>query len=59
MPEFNLQLGQQSFEPACVPTGFHTHSHLLARRRQPAIEHLRFLGMPQPFFLELSGLGIH
>jgi hypothetical protein len=28
-PEFNLQLGQQSFEPARVPTGFHPYTNLL------------------------------
>src|SRR6202035_2179203 len=58
-PKFHLQLGQQSFEPACMPAGFHTHSHLLAHCRQSAIERLRFLAMPQPFFLELSAVTIH
>jgi hypothetical protein len=44
-PEFNLQLGQQSFEPAPVPTGFHPYTNLLPCGRELAIEPLRFLAM--------------
>src|SRR5947208_2754875 len=29
-PQLKLQFGQQSFEPACLPAGFHSHPYLLA-----------------------------
>src|SRR5438445_72176 len=29
-PQFEGQLRQQTFKPACMPAGFHSHSHLLA-----------------------------
>jgi hypothetical protein len=51
--------GQQSFEPACVPTGLHPNPYLLAHSRQASIELLRFLAMHQSLFLELSRVGIH
>ena len=38
-PQLQLQLGQQSFEPACMPAGFRSHTHLLAR--QSTVEVLR------------------
>jgi hypothetical protein len=44
-PQLKLQLGEQSFEPACVPAGFHPHTYLLARSRQTTIELLRLLAM--------------
>jgi hypothetical protein len=37
--------GHESFEPACVPAGFHSNSHLLARRRQTTVELLRVFAM--------------
>ena len=58
-PQLQLQLSQQSFEPARVPTGFHSHTHLLALRREIAVELLRLRGMRQTFFLKLSAVGIH
>src|SRR6185369_11343698 len=39
-----------------VAARFHAHAHLLPR--QSTVELLRLLGMPQPSFLELSGVGI-
>ena len=48
---------KQSFEPACVPAGFHSHTHLLAC--QCTVEGFRVLAMQQSFLLELSGVGIH
>jgi hypothetical protein len=42
-----------------VPTGFHSHTHLLALRREIAVQLLRLLGMRQAFFLKLSAVGIH
>jgi hypothetical protein len=32
-PQFELQLRYQSFEPACLPAGFHSHTHLLISSR--------------------------
>jgi len=58
-PQLNLQLGQQSFEPARVSTGLHTHTHLLPACSNSAIELLRLFAMREPFFLELSGVSIH
>src|SRR5579864_435477 len=56
-PQLKLQLAQQSLEPACVPAGFHSHTHLLAG--QSTVEFLRLFAMRQPFFLELSAVGIY
>ncbi len=56
-PQLKLQLGHQALEPACVAARFHSHAHLLPR--QSTVELLRLLGMPQPSFLELSGVGIY
>src|SRR5881296_723920 len=58
-PQLDLQLCQQAFEPACIPTGFHTHSHLSAATRQITIEPLRLFAMYHTLFLKLSGVGIH
>src|SRR5260370_7600609 len=52
-PQLELQLGQQSFEPACMPTGFHSNTYRLAHSRQSAVELLRLLAIHQPFFLNL------
>ena len=39
-PQLKLQLAQQTLKPACVPAGFHSHSHsqtsLLERRGKTA-----------------------
>src|SRR6266566_6028724 len=53
------QLCQQTFEPACVPTSFHTHSYLSASTREITIELLRLFAMCQTLFLKFSGVGIH
>jgi hypothetical protein len=42
-PKFHLQLSQQSFEPARVPTGFHPNTHSLTR--QSTAELLRLFAM--------------
>jgi hypothetical protein len=51
-PQLNLQLGQQSFKPARMPAGFHSHTRFLARSRQSAVKLLRLFAMRQPLFLE-------
>jgi hypothetical protein len=58
-PQLQLQFCQQSFEPACVTTGFHPHTHLLPRNRQSTIEPLRLFAMLQPLFLELPSIYIN
>src|SRR5207244_12465003 len=42
-PQLKLQLGQQSFEPACMPTSFHSNTHVLSRQCQ--VERFRVLTM--------------
>jgi hypothetical protein len=42
-PQLQLQLGQQSLEPACMPASFHCHTHLLAR--QSTVEVLRLFAV--------------
>jgi hypothetical protein len=56
-PQLKLQLGHESFEPARMPAGFHPDPHLLTG--QCTVERFRLLPMREPFFLDLSGLGIH
>jgi len=51
-PQLELQLGQQSLKPSRMSTGFHAHTHLLARQR--TVELLRLFVTRQPFFLEFS-----
>jgi hypothetical protein len=43
-PQLKLQLVQQTLKPACVPAGFHPHSHVLSRER--AIKLLGFFVLP-------------
>jgi hypothetical protein len=43
-PQLKLQLGHESFEPACMPAGVYPNPHLLAR--QCAIESFRVLPVP-------------
>jgi hypothetical protein len=40
-----------------MPAGFHPNPHFLAR--QGTVERFRLLPMPEPLFLELSGVRIH
>src|SRR5215469_666701 len=58
-PQLKVQLRQQSFKPACMSTGFHTHSHLHSLCRQVSVKLFRFLAVLQPPFFIRSGLGIH
>src|SRR5262249_16504963 len=55
-PQLQLQLLQQSFKPARMPTGFHAHTYLLTRSRESTIELLCLLWMGKPFLLELSSV---
>ena len=58
-PKFQLQLCQQSFKPACVPTGLHTDTHPLTRSRQSMVELLRTLAVHEPLLLQLSSFCIN
>jgi hypothetical protein len=55
----HLLAAMKAFEPARVPTGLHTHTHLLPACSNHAIELLRLFAMREPFFLELSRVSIH
>src|ERR1700689_3798868 len=57
-PQLKLQLGHESFEPACVPTGLHANAHGFIRTRESAVKLLRLTGMCETFLLDLSGRGI-
>src|SRR5215469_10141866 len=57
-PQLELQLRQQSFEPACVSAGFHTHTHLLTGSRQAPVELLRFLSVSQSLLSQFSAFCI-
>ena len=58
-PQLEVQLRQQPFKPARMPTGFHPHAHLHSLRREIAVEHLRFLAVLQSLLLQFSSVGIH
>src|SRR5215469_8219122 len=58
-PQLKVQLRQQSFKPACMPTGFHPHTHLHSMCRQLAVKLLRFLGVLQLQLPVISRFGIH
>src|SRR5260370_16577114 len=49
-PQLELQLGQQSFEPACMPTGFHSNTYRLAPTRPSAAELPPLPPMHPPLF---------
>src|SRR5260370_2855363 len=51
-PQLELQLGPQSFEPACMPTAFHANTHLLSR--QCPVNRFPLLPCPYYLFLESS-----
>src|SRR5262249_33681019 len=57
-PQLELQLGEQSFETACVSASLHAHTHLLTRSCQSTVELLRALAVRQPLLLQLSGFRI-
>jgi hypothetical protein len=58
-PQLEVQLRQQPFKPARMPTGFHSHSRFHSLGRQFAVELLRFLRVLQSPFLQFPGFGIH
>ena len=58
-PQLEVQLRQQSFKPACMPTGFHPHAHLHSLGREIAIELLRFLAVLQSPLPAFASFGIH
>ncbi len=53
-PHLKLQLRQQPFKPASVPTRFHPDTHFEFLRSQISIELFRVLAMLQPPFLQLT-----
>jgi hypothetical protein len=56
-PQLNVQLRQQSFKPARLSTGFHSHAHLYSLGREIAVELLRFLAVLQSPLLQFPGFG--
>ncbi|MGB8064391.1 MAG: hypothetical protein WCF26_21060 [Candidatus Sulfotelmatobacter sp.] len=46
-PQLEMQLREQSFEPAGVPAGFHAHAHFHSLGRELTIEPLGCLTMLQ------------
>src|SRR5215470_16394968 len=57
-PQLELQLRQQSFEPACVSAGFHPHTHLLTGSRQATVELLRSFSVSQSLLAQFSAFCI-
>src|SRR5215470_10496994 len=57
-PQLELQLRQQSFEPACVSAGFHTDTHLLTGSRQATVELLRSFSVSQSLLAQFSAFCI-
>src|SRR6266540_4123416 len=58
-PQLDLQLRQQSLKPACLPTGFHSHTQFPTACCKIAIKLFRFLAMRESLFLELTCLSVH
>src|SRR6267154_3107133 len=58
-PQLEVQLRQQSFKPARLPTGFHPQPHLYSLCREIAVELLRFLAVLQSPLSQFSGVGVH
>jgi len=52
-----MQFGQQPFEPAGVPAGFHPHPHAPLFERP--IKLFRFLAVSHPPFAKLTGFCVH
>jgi hypothetical protein len=57
-PQLKLQLGYETFEPACVPAGLHADAHCFVPTRETTVILLRLVGMCQPFLLDLSRRGV-
>src|ERR1700690_3967862 len=57
-PQLKLQLGYETFEPACVPARLHADAHCFARSRESTVVLLRLVGMSKAFLLDLSGRGV-
>jgi hypothetical protein len=58
-PQLELQLEEQPFKPARMPTGFHPHPHFHSLPRQFAVKLLRFLRVLQSPFLRFPSVGLH
>ena len=58
-PQLEVQLRQQPFKPARMPTGFHPHAHLHSLGREITVELLRFLAVLQSPLLQFPSVGIH
>src|SRR6266576_371922 len=58
-PQIKLQLPQQPFKPARLPTGFHSHPHLDSLCPEIAVERLRFLAVLQSPLLQFPCFGIY
>jgi hypothetical protein len=57
-PQLELQLGEQSFKPACMPTRLHPEASFHALCTEITVELLRFLAVLQSPLLQLPSLGI-
>src|SRR5215472_15711153 len=57
-PQLELQLRQQSFEPACVSAGVHPHTHLLTGSRHATVELLRSFSVSQSLLAQFSAFCI-
>src|ERR1039457_1645365 len=58
-PQFKVQLRQQPFKPARMPTGFHSHTHFHSRCRKSTVELLRFLTVFHSSFVPLASFSIN
>src|SRR5882724_2830341 len=57
-PQLKLQLPEQSFKPASLPTGFHPDTHAQQPGGEITIKLLRFLSVLQAPFFKLPSVGI-
>ena len=57
--QLKLQLGEQSFKPASVPTRLHPHTHGCSLGPELTIELVRFLTVLQSALLQFPGVRIH
>ena len=58
-PQLEVQLRQQSFKPARMPTGFHLHAHPYSLGSEIAVELLGFLAVLHSPLSQFSSLGTH
>src|ERR1700686_623330 len=58
-PQLEVQFRHESLEPACMPTSFHSHSHLLALGCEVTIKLFCSLTVLQSLLSVISRLGIY